>query len=318
MRSDLNTYHYPLKVQHCLERVTPMSIDLSKLCADFLRQNYSNRLAKKLKASHARELVAAFFGYKCHAALLADKDYPLSAFEEVAFFAPDVGLMDERRKHLTDLPETLLPSYDIAQSLAEQLVKENIFRGDLWLYSDLGSYISEVLLIDADGSVMDELSGVMAETNAEFTDFPSYGAATITDFGDSIEVVVKGRYEGDQLDGKLFSGDTIDFTVTVLLSRVSGKRGFSDFEVSAGGEVNDDWVDPEVKYDIPNTRPKEQFMQMTGGFQFGETQEQFKNRQAEIHALRNRIAEREHSAADIERLSDLLISDTSEEFDNLL
>ncbi len=45
-----------------------MDDDISKLCADFLRANHEG-----LRASHARELVAAFFGYKSHAALLADK-----------------------------------------------------------------------------------------------------------------------------------------------------------------------------------------------------------------------------------------------------
>ncbi|HDQ6546386.1 TPA: hypothetical protein QBF42_003944 [Escherichia coli O105:H7] len=37
-----------------------MSTDLSKLCADFLRQNHVSQSTEKLKASHARELVAAF------------------------------------------------------------------------------------------------------------------------------------------------------------------------------------------------------------------------------------------------------------------
>jgi len=52
-----------------------VNTDLSKLCADFLRASYKSQTLGKLKASHARELVAAFFGYKSHAALLAEKNY---------------------------------------------------------------------------------------------------------------------------------------------------------------------------------------------------------------------------------------------------
>ena len=56
---------------------------------------------------------------------------------------------------------------------------------------------------------------------------------------------------------------------------------------------------------------------MTGGFRIGENQEQFKNRQVEIHAIRNRIAEGKHTAKDIERLSHLLGNDQDDEFDSI-
>lgn len=36
---------------------------------------------KKLKATHARELIAALFGYRSHAALLADEDYSLDQID---------------------------------------------------------------------------------------------------------------------------------------------------------------------------------------------------------------------------------------------
>lgn len=53
---------------------------------------------------------------------------------------------------------------------------------------------------------------------------------------------------------------------------------------------------------------------MTRGFRFGETQEQFENRQTEIHAIRNRIAQGKTNARDIDRLSHLLGTDQDDEF----
>jgi len=53
---------------------------------------------------------------------------------------------------------------------------------------------------------------------------------------------------------------------------------------------------------------------MTGGFRFGETPEQFQLRQAEIHALRNRIAQGQATPNDVDRLSHLLGTDQDGEF----
>ncbi len=69
---------------------------------------------------------------------------------------------------------------------------------------------------------------------------------------------------------------------------------------------------------MPNARPKGQWLEMTGGFRIGESQEQFKNRQLEIHALRNRIAQGNHTIKDIDQLSRLLGSDQDNEFGDML
>lgn len=36
--------------------------------------------------------------------------------------------------------------------------------------------------------------------------------------------------------------------------------------IRSSGSLNDDWVDPELKYGVPNVRPKEQWLEMTGAF----------------------------------------------------
>ncbi|QDB82799.1 hypothetical protein [Acinetobacter pittii] len=225
-----------------------MNIDLSKLCADFLRQNHASQSPVKLKASHARELVAAFFGYKSHASLMAEKTYPLVQLKEAVIFIPDISLMNDRRSKLNDLPNDLTGSFDLAKLLSDMLAYEGLCGGDVWLHETLETYISEVLLPDCQFLIEDQLSGAMAETNAEFFDVPYYDDVQIEDRGDELVVIAKAQYKGEQLDDKPFCGDTLDMVVQVTLPRVAGKRGFYDFELEAGGIIKDDWVDPELRY----------------------------------------------------------------------
>lgn len=225
-----------------------MSIDLSKLCADFLRQNNASQSTEKLKASHARELVAAFFGYKSHAALMAEKTYPLVQLEEAYIFIPDIPLMNDRRSKLNGLPNDLTRSIDLAKLLSDMLADEGLCGGNVWLYDTLENYIVEVLLPDCQYLIDDQLSGAMAETNAEFFDAPYYDDVQIEDRGDKLVAIAKTQYKGEPLDDRPFYGDTLDMVVQVTLPRMAGKRGFYDFELEAGGRVNDDWVDPELQY----------------------------------------------------------------------
>ncbi|MFY5900229.1 hypothetical protein [Acinetobacter pittii] len=225
-----------------------MYIDLSKLCADFLRQNYTFQSTEKLKASHARELVAAFFGYKSHAALMAEKTYPLGQFDEASIFIPDIPLMNDRRSKLKGLPNDLIQSIDIAKHLSDMLVAEGLCNGKVWLYETLETYIAEVLLPDCQNDIDDQLSGAMAETNAGFFDAPYYEDVQIEDRGDNLVAIVKTQYKGESLEDKPFCGDTLDMVVQVKLTRIAGKRGFFDFELEAGGSINDNWFDPELLY----------------------------------------------------------------------
>jgi hypothetical protein len=373
-----------------------MSIDLSKLCADFLRQNHTSRSTEKLKASHARELVAAFFGYKSHAALMAEKTYPLDRLEEAYIFIPDIPLMNDRRAKLGRLPDDLTPSIYIAKLLSNMLSDEGLCGGNIWLYDSLETYIAEVLLPDCQTLIDDQLSGTMAETNAGFFDSPYYGDVQIEDRGNELVAIAKTQYKGEPLDDKPFFGDTIDMAVQVTFPRMSGKRGFYDFDLEVGGSVSDDWIDPELRYgkhpqsrlaaelgitdddlellewetqenssddgliydfvlnfdencpsetlekidgldedrtirvsvnafdnpypdepmhyEVPNVCPKDQWLEMTGGFRFGETPEQFQHRQAEIHTLRNRIAQGQATPSGVNRLSHLLGTDQDDEF----
>lgn len=284
--------------------------DITKLCADFLRNHFAAQYSHKLKSSHAHEIVAAFFGYRSRAALLSDIDYPVSALSTATVLAPDVLLMELRIEQLNDHSLLRHDTMEIAELLAEFLEQSKQFNGETWLALNLEDYITGDLLFKKDSHIMDELSGVMAETNAEFSSMPQYEDAEIEEFDHAIAASVSGTYEGEQHEDKPYSGDTIDFEVNILLSRVAGRRGFSDCEIDASGSVREDyWEDPDIEEDLPQLRPKDQFLEMTGGFRFGESPTQFQERQAEIQLIRDRIKQGKAKPNDINRLSELLGTD---------
>ncbi|MCG8053664.1 MAG: hypothetical protein JAZ15_20935 [Candidatus Thiodiazotropha endolucinida] len=227
-----------------------MSTDISKLCADFLRAHVLETTGTKLKATHARELIAAFFGYKSHAAQLAEATYPLSEIEDAYILVPDIPLMDQRKESLQGLPEELPNSQELATALVSFLEDEQLFGGVAWIYSSLSEYVMEVLLPKEDLVISDQLSGVMAETNAYF-DEPYYEEATVHEDDEEVTVVAVGQYNGTNHEDKPFCGDCIDITVRVELYRIAGRTAFMTPDMSPGGELNDDWVDPELRYGKP-------------------------------------------------------------------
>ena len=216
----------------------------SKLCADHLRATlYSS---SKLKASHARELAAAYFGYKSHASLLADGRYPIDCLPDASILIPDVPLLSTRVTELKGLPGDLPTPIELAKTCSEA-ISGDCFGGEIWLYDSLENYLMEVLLIRDDGRIQDCLSGVMAETNAYFDD-AYYDHAETSDDGDIVAVSISGVYSGENHPDRLFCGDRIDMKIEIELYRCAGRRGFTDFDLSATGEINDDWVDPELRF----------------------------------------------------------------------
>lgn len=231
-----------------------MQIDISKACSDYLRSDFTAETGDKLKASHSRELVAAFFGYKSHAALLAENNYSVNSLEDAAVLAPDIALMEKRRKDLDELPADLASSRDIASKISEFLKQQGFFSGEVWLYESLGAYVTEVLLIEKDGLMLDLLSGVMAETNAYFdSEFGHYEPKEVIEQDDCVIVEVEGEYCGSSDNERPFCGDTIDVKAKVELYRAAGRTGFSEPDISAHGEINDDWVDPELRFGTATT-----------------------------------------------------------------
>lgn len=224
-----------------------MQFNTSKACADHLRTHFSTKYGVKLKATHARELVAAFFGYKSHAALLAEKNYPLSQLGNASVLVPDTMLISQRSAKLNGLPTVMPGSKELAAEIVDFLHKGRFFTGKVWLYASIGEYIVEVFLFDEDYEVTEQLSGIMAETNAYF-DETYYEDAEVLSGIDNLSVVATGQLNGANDPDRMFCGDQIDMTVTVELPRVAGRNAYAEPVISAVGQVNDDWVDPEVRY----------------------------------------------------------------------
>ena len=132
-------------------------------------------------------------------------------------------------------------------AVSEFLQTKGYFVGELWRYESLESYVMEELLVQNGTLLLDELSGIMAETNAYF-DEPYFETATMQDdeYGNLV-VTVGGIYSGENDPDKMFHGNQIDMSVTVTFYRIAGRRGFLDYDISAGGKVNHDWVDPDLE-----------------------------------------------------------------------
>lgn len=92
--------------------------DITKICADSLRNFVKDSHGIKLGASHAHELVAAYFGYKSRAALLADAQYPLSNLGQAQIIVmTSDSFIDQRRTELEGLPPDLPDSYTLGEAV---------------------------------------------------------------------------------------------------------------------------------------------------------------------------------------------------------
>lgn len=95
-----------------------MKQDIIKLCADSLRSFTLEKYGIKLKAAHAHELTAAYFGYCSKNAMLADTLYPMSNLSQakIIVMAPD-DFIDQRREELEGLPPELPDSYALGEGV---------------------------------------------------------------------------------------------------------------------------------------------------------------------------------------------------------
>lgn len=213
-----------------------MNTSVWKLCAEFLRNSYN------IKPTHAHELVAAFFGYKSHAAQLSEQRFKVENIGDAELLIPAIGRIEDRRHRLEGLPVSLPESKAIAQELVRFLKDNDLFEGEAWIVDDLGTFLMEEYL--PENVALDvELSAEIASTNAIFEDV-YYESADIQDTEGSLLVSVQGLYSGETRDERPYAGDQIDFVVKVEFPRVSGRTGFLWPEVTAGGSVRD-WRDDE-------------------------------------------------------------------------
>src|SRR5690606_22203857 len=87
------------------------------------------------------------------------------------------------------------------------------------------------------------LSGLIAETNAWFDDFPYVDQAECVDEGHTVTLSSEGVYEGTPMDDKPYSGHKINFTAVLTLQRVATRRGFFTGEFKIHGTEGEDYRD---------------------------------------------------------------------------
>lgn len=205
-----------------------MEASLSKLCADHLRAYVTTN--EKFKASHACELVAAYFGYKSHAAQLAEEHHPLSALEEASTLIPDVELMEKRREDLSGLPRDLPSCMDLAKIISAFLKEEWGFPGDIWIYHSLEGCIIEEMLTGLENH--EDVVWAMSMTNAGYGEIFDFDNFKIEETVGGLTITVDGELVGEPHDDdRRFVGRIIGVKVQVTLQRVAGKRGFDEPEM---------------------------------------------------------------------------------------
>lgn len=209
-----------------------------KPAADFLRQHFQQK-GQKLRATHAHELVAAFFGYKSRAALDSDPTLTLANMNATQLWVPDTKLIEQRYSELEGLPGKMPSGEELAKILSKFFKEHTGLSGRFWITDSLGEYVAYSYLYDEVPTEFgNQLSGEMALTNAYFDliDVDNYDVFPGTN---SVLVKITGTFSGDHDPDLVYHGDTIEFEADVELERNAGKCGFSEPELVISGVLRD-------------------------------------------------------------------------------
>lgn len=206
-------------------------MDISKAIANFLREKYS------VRASHARELAAAFLGYKSHAAYLSDRDEANYTLDGISDLIPDIIGLEDRILKIGNLP-VLPASRDLAQAIGADLQDQNIFRGSVLIAKDLEEFKSDMwTYLMENVTLEDELSGEMALTNANGF-MEHYSEVKASADVNAVVVEATGTFTGENDDerDKPNHGEVIDFSVKVRFELKAWRAGF-DKKVEVYGKL---------------------------------------------------------------------------------
>ncbi len=121
-----------------------MQQDITKLCADSLRDFTNDKYSIKLKASHAHELVAALLGYKSRAALLADNKHSLDNLPDAEFIIFDTSTAEFTNQRLKDFQYDNLNALVLAECFYSTLLAEKWLLGKVYPgFREVAIYIAE-------------------------------------------------------------------------------------------------------------------------------------------------------------------------------
>jgi hypothetical protein len=179
-------------------------MSIHKECVDALRAKYRALTGNKLVAGHAHEIVAAYFGYGSAAALRAEGKYPLTSLEEAELLMPALAVMDRRIAELQGIPDDLPSSDELASQISAFLAEAGHFSGKIWSNRNIGEEVS-TYAYENPLTILDELSGEMATTNAYFDGF-YIDEVDVSSNDEGLKVMLTGTAEGEQDQDRVFSG----------------------------------------------------------------------------------------------------------------
>lgn len=198
-------------------------LKFNKIGADHLRV-LSNNLGVKLKASHAHELVAAFFGYKSKAALYADTQFSISSLPQanVIVLRPSAPI-DQRRKELQDFPSNLPDSNTLYEDVFTRLILEKVIvTTKIWSSYDLER---QAILLAQEYQDAKQLTKIYHA--------PSHNEVKIETKHDGILLTITpyhpvSGYRRDDSGKNSFSS----LLTTIWLKRIAGHIGYAEPEIS--------------------------------------------------------------------------------------
>ena len=192
-----------------------MQHDITKLCADSLRQTILKKYNIKLKPTHAHELVARYFGYNSKNAMIADKVAPISNIKEAKIIVMvDDALIDQRRECLEGLSPDLPDSYTLGEAVYTPLFSDEFWGSD---YPPFRSFKGLAKHVVENNDVYQSTLGVF--------NIPYEHIVEVRHLSNETVIEVSHCYKIS--DGQLSQNG---FT-TIRLPRIAGHIGFGDPEV---------------------------------------------------------------------------------------
>lgn len=217
-----------------------MSAISIKSTADALRAELAS-LDIKLKASHAHELIAAAFGYHTKSSLLADPSF--EELDQCEVWIVSSETLKQRLTTLSGLPANLPEASYLLETIIHLAKPASVKH--LWSRDNLLECV-ELSVDRFDYDLTNLLSGPMAETNAEFGDFP-----TITSADLDLHMVggpalsISGEYQGEQMEDRAYCGHEIRFVAQVVLRPGAGKIGYDIEDIELERADRADWGEPD-------------------------------------------------------------------------
>jgi len=207
-----------------------MQSDITKACADYLRDMYDQN--PKLKSSHAHELVAAYFGYSSRAALLADSKFPIENLGKATLFIPDIELLASRMKELEGLPEAVSNVEKLAEVLTKYIEDQDYFTADVWLTPSLEDYLLEDYLSDNQVEVDDRMIMLISSEGGHYYTDPIYDTFSCKFEGDYFIAAFTGGLIEEPHPARVFTGSELTVSIEIKFRRVAGRTAFHYPEIS--------------------------------------------------------------------------------------